>query len=343
MSGWSGRIADRIVWGAVVLTIVGVLGLFGSAASGIARSLQADGGTPEPRRAGVCEVPDPAERPPLSDGTGVGQGPDATAGATPDPEAQALQIDIERVVDALAACLSAGQHDVVAELATDRYLGVLAGTGGVLTDESYVALAQALPTVAVTIRSIADVRREGANGASADVVYVVANQLIHGRWSFVHPVDPSPDAAETPAAGASGVGERWLVDGEQPLPVSAPPDASRIDVELDEYEIDLEREQVESEGGALVLAIRNVGEREHELLVLGLAGETEPADLLRSPGPSLPEGFAFAGQVTLPPDGQAELILVDLDPGRYALVSLLPDEAGMPGLARGMEAELVVE
>jgi hypothetical protein len=96
-----------------------------------------------------------------------------------------------------------------------------------------------------------------------------------------------------------------------------------------------------TEGDAgLVLAAANDGEREHELLVLRLADGAEPGALLRQPGPRLPDGFAFAGQVTVPPGGQADLILVDLPPGRYALVSLLPDEEGVPGLARGMAAEL---
>ena len=37
-----------------------------------------------------------------------------------------------------------------------------------------------------------------------------------------------------------------------------------------------------------------------------------------------------------------QVVLVDLAPGRYALVSLLPDEDGVPDLAQGMEAELRV-
>lgn len=356
MSGGQGRVRWRVgriaAWVGRAVAVVGLvvgLGAVAGGPHGAVGGAQPGGGTPDaaqrPRPAGVCAVPDPAARPPSDDGTGGDPGAFAAAEATPDPDVLALQTDIERVVDALAACLSAGQYETVAELATDRYLGVLAGTGGVLTDDAYIALVQSLPVVPVTIRAIADVRREGTNTAGADVVYVVANQLVHGRWTFVHPVDPNPGSAAdtTPAAGAAPTGERWLVDGEQPLPVAPPPDATRIAVELDEYEIDLERTEVDAAGGDVVLAVRNAGEREHELLVLRLAGETEPSDLLRSPGPSLPAGFTFVGQVTLPPDTQAELILVGLEPGRYALVSLLPDESGAPGLERGMEAEMLVE
>jgi hypothetical protein len=297
-----------------------------------------------------CAVPDPANRPPLTDGT-EGANPVAVqTGALPDPEQAALTAALDQLVDAFAACLSTGDHRVVAELATGRHLGYLAGIGGVLTPETYVALASDLPTVPVSVRSIDDVRLLEPDAASADVVYVVANQLVHGRWAFVRAPEseaslgPVSDATDPSAAEPTpGPGEvRWLIDGETPLPVAPPTGAIRVTVELDEYEIALSRERVSQAEQGIVLIVSNAGEREHEALVLRLDGGADADDLLQQPGPRLPDGLVFAGQVTVPAGSQAELILVDLQPGRYALVSLLLDETGVPDLARGMEAELQV-
>ena len=300
------------------------------------------------RPAVPCAVPDPADRPPLTDGTDGTSGTAIQNGVEPDPEFYALAAALDQVATAFAACLSSGNYRLVAELATGRHLGYLAGTGGVLTPETYAALAGDLPVVPVGIRSVQDVRLEEPDAASADVVYVVANQLVHGRWAFVRapesaePIGPASDATDpserTPPPGPGDV--RWLIDGETPLPVAAPAGAVPLEVELDEYEIDLERERVSQAAAGLQLSVANTGEREHEFLVLRLSGDARTDELLQQPGPRLPDGFAFAGQVTVPAGGQAELILVDLRTGRYALVSLLPDENGVPDLARGMEAQL---
>jgi hypothetical protein len=343
-----------------VAAVVFLLGLPHGAMVGAAR--QAEPGSPDDGagtgRPAVCTVPDPAKRPPLTDGTDGDRGAAAEAGVLPDPSTFVLQGDLDRVARALAACLSSGAHRTVAELATGRYLGLLAGTGGVLTPATYVALAQDLPLLPVGIRAIDAVRREEPDAASAEVVYVVANQLVHGRWAFVAaPADPDaagepsapatdatdPDEAERGTAEAAAERVRWQVDDETPLPVAAPPNATRVEVELDEYEIELGRQRVEASEGGLVLAAGNNGEREHEVLVLRLEDGADTEALLRQAGPRLPDGFVFAGQVTIPAGGQADLILVDLQPGRYALVSLLPDEDGVPDLARGMQAELRVD
>ena len=338
-----------------VVAIAAVL-LGGLAGPTFAAVRQSDPGPSEPidhsRRRAVCEVPDPASRAPLTDGTDGDAGATAESGPIPDPALFALEADLDRLVRALAACLSTGQHATVAELATGRYLGLLAGTGDILSADTYVALAQDLPILPFAIRSMSEIRRDGPTSASADVVYVVANQLVHGRWTFVRmSADGNTDGNEVRTSDATDPGARassspddgrWRIDDETPLPVAAPPGATRIDVELDEYEIALGQGQVARADGGLVLSAGNDGEREHEVLVLRLEDGAELGALLRQPGPRLPEGFVFAGQVTVPPGGQADLILVDLEPGRYAVVSLLPDEDGVPGLARGMEAELQI-
>jgi hypothetical protein len=79
------------------------------------------------------------------------------------------------------------------------------------------------------------------------------------------------------------------------------------------------------------------------MLVLRFADGVTSADLLRQPGPGLPRGVSYVGQATVPAGGRAELVLVDLAPGDYAIVCLFPTPRGTPHLALGMEATFTVE
>ena len=290
---------------------------------------------PPPDAEVPCAVPaDPAVPRQTSDGTGPEE---ILASPTATPAAAAVQAalaaELETLARSLAACLSAGDHERVAALATTRYLGQAYGGGDPLTAEQYLALAGDLPTLRTVVRAFDDVRAEAPDRASADVLYVVANQLRHGRWSFVRELTSDPTGG--PAAGG-----RWRVDAEEPLPVDAPPGAATVQVELDAGAFDLDPAEVT--GPAVVLQGRNVDDRDHEMLLLRLDDGVTTDALLREPGPQLPAGIAFVGQATVPAGADAALALVDLAPGTYTLVCLLPDDNGIPDLAAGMEAELTV-
>ncbi|HEY7032532.1 MAG TPA: hypothetical protein VH482_14420 [Thermomicrobiales bacterium] len=241
------------------------------------------------------------------------------------PADAATAAAIETLVRTLAACLSDGQSDTVVQLVTERYLGQVYGGGGRLPRADYLALAPDLPKVPVTVSVVTDVRRESADRANADVVTVVGNQLVHGRWTFVR------------TATAAG-GSRWQVDAVTPLPVVAPPEASRVEVGLSDDKFALSPGTVA--GPDVVLTGTNTGKEDHEMLVAHLDRGVSTDALLREPGPGLPDGVTFIGQVTIPPGGQADLVLVGLAPGSYAIVCLLPTEDGTPHLALGMKARL---
>jgi hypothetical protein len=81
----------------------------------------------------------------------------------------------------------------------------------------------------------------------------------------------------------------------------------------------------------------------HEVLVLRLP-EGETTDLLlEEPGPNLPDGVDFIGQVTVPAGGEALLPLIDLPAGNYVVVDMLLDGNGTPYLANGYKARLIVQ
>jgi hypothetical protein len=79
------------------------------------------------------------------------------------------------------------------------------------------------------------------------------------------------------------------------------------------------------------------------MLVLRLGAGYSTADLLRATGPAMPAEVTFMGERPVPAGAEADLVLVDLDPGVYTVVCLFPDEQGLPHLAQGMEATFTVE
>lgn len=277
----------------------------------------------EPTATGVDQAatrtPSPTARPSPS--------PVATT-AEPDPSA-ILTTELTAVAEALAACLTAGRAPLVATLATDNYLGQLYGGGLPLPREEYLALAEGLDPVPTRIRSLRDARRDD-DEATAEVVSIVGNQLLRSRWRFVLAPRAERDAGRT----------AWRVDGEELLPFDPPADATIINATLAEYTIELDTAEVA--GPSLLLRGQNSGAEDHELLVLRLDDGATTGDLLRGSGPSLPTGVTYVGQITVPSAGEAELVLVDLEPGDYAVVCLFPTPRGTPHLALGMGAALEV-
>ena len=150
---------------------------------------------------------------------------------------------------------------------------------------------------------------------------------------------PRP-ATRRPATPRPTADAHWQLDTVAPLPVETPAGAVRVAVDLSDYAFSLSRSGVA--GPDVVLAGTNTGREDHEILVLRLARGVNTDTLLREPGPGLPDGVTFIGQVTIPPGGQADLVLVDLPPGSYAIVCLLPDDDGTPHLALGMRARFRV-
>lgn len=169
-----------------------------------------------------------------------------------------------------------------------------------------------------------------------------ATNLSTRAGCFVRASAADRAAEASPAAEQSGpgAGTRWLVDGETRLPVDPPTDATTVEVGMVENRFTLTPRTVA--GPDLVLAGRNTGQEDHEMLVLRLDRGVRIDTLLTQPGPRLPPGVTFIGELTVAAGGQGDLVLVGLAPGSYILVCLLPDASGTPHLALGMKARLRV-
>lgn len=269
--------------------------------------------------------------------------PTVAANATPVtqpaaaiPASDMVLAEIEDTASALASCISIGNIEAVGELTTSEFRGDLYGGGERLALDDYLAIAAAAPLVPTNIVSVSNATFDGALSASADIVLVRGHQLFHERWSFLFREIKAQ--AGTPVVTKQGI---WRAHRLEPLIAEPPAGVSRVDVALSEYVTRLQQSSVD--GPDVVLAGKNTGKEPHEMLVLQLSGGARVDDLLEPETAGFPAGIAIVGQLTLLPGQSADMTLIDLEPGKYTIVCLLPDELGVPHLAFGQMATLTVK
>jgi hypothetical protein len=249
------------------------------------------------------------------------------ADATPaDPNAQVAD-DLGNVTATLLNCFNDRDFSTFAQLTSDAARGEMFGSDDPLTAEVFIGLANTLPEDTRELVSVNDVSRIDETSVSTVVTYTVASQLRTENWTFVHQrVDGLPT---------------WVLDSIAPGEVDAPEGAATIDVTIANGAYDLEPATVS--GPDVVLNVENTDQDAvHETLVLQLADGVTTDALLQSTGGSLPEGVTLIGQASFAPGGSGQVVLVDIEPGTYTIVDLLPDADGLPNLSGGMEASFTV-
>ena len=292
----------------------------------------------------VVSVPDFPEIPKVVPATGTPETPDKSSDATPvssptnDPSVPAsdeVSVAVESVTISLAACISDGDTAAVSELTSAEFRGDLYGGGERLSVEEYVEIVNEAPPVPTRIISVSNVEFNGIRTVRADVTLVRGNQLLLEQWTFLFRDDTSVDG--TPVAANQGL---WRAHRIVPLGMPDLPGSAVIDVTLTEYVIRLNTDDVTESD--VQLKGSNEGAEAHEILVLRIENGAEASDLLRSVDGSLPAGIAVVGQLTLLPGETGTMALVDLVPGQYTIVCLLPDIAGIPHLSFGQQATFEV-
>ena len=261
---------------------------------------------------------------------GIGT-PAAVVGAS-----AATSDQIQTLVESLAACLTAGDFQTVAELVTDRYLADAYGAGERMTRDDYLALAPLAPVVPVTVVSIGQIDFTGNDTAAAQVITIQGNQLRTEDWTFLY--RRNRQASGTPSAG-TGEG-RWLVHQVAVRPSAAPQGAAEMKAVQKDYSLSLTAAKIE--GSDLVVTIQNTGKETHEFLALKLDAGASVDQLIRPTSDTFPAGIHIAGQETVPAGETRTLVLVNLEPGTYTVVCLLPDADGVPHLALGETATFEV-
>lgn len=157
-------------------------------------------------------------------------------------------------------------------------------------------------------------------------------ELTPGRYALICFVDDP--------AGVPHVARGML----QPFDVTESGDvaqvpAADVEVQLVDYAFDLP----ERISGDATLMIDNASKAEpHEMVIVGLDDGDTIDDVLHAlqDGKPLP-GTAVGGVQALPP-GQRQLLQLDLEPGRYAVLCAVPSPGGTPHFDSGMIDEVTV-
>lgn len=271
---------------------------------------------------------------PVTDLTGT---PPATAGidTSATPVASATQVttvdpvtqDLQASATAIAGCLSDANYETLALLTGDLYRGQLLGIGSELGVEDFTSLAATLPQVPYQILTVDEATMTSETTATAVVTYELAHQVRKSTWEF-----SLQDIQGTQA---------WVLESETAMAADLPASTTTVQVTIQDNAYSLDNTTIS--GPSIVLTATNNDAVDHELLVIRLDGDATTQTLLQSPGPSLPEGITFIGQVTVPAGSTGTLLLSGVQPGGYAIVDLLPNASGLPHLADGMEVAFTVE
>ena len=274
-----------------------------------------------PVRAAVeCEIPGPT-----TSLTGTATPGEDQIEATPLSPRAITRNRLEKLVQAVSACKTAADFETMSRLVTERYLGQVYGGGPRLTRETFLAIADTLPTPRIRFREFDDLVITGPGAARANVRLVVGNQVTFERLTFVE---------DNNRPGF------WLIDSTAPLRVRPPRNHDRIDVTMTGNQY---TPAVLTAANATVdIRAANDDSQAHELLVLQLADSVTTGALLLHIGPDFPDGVAYLGQVTIPAQSSGNMVLVGLKPGTYTIVDLLPSANGVPHLSLGMQATLTI-
>lgn len=323
-------LVHRIITGGIGLSLAGGLSL-GTPMPGAAQ----DGtGAATPTPPSACAIPitaidlaDPptAEVSPAVETASPVASP-VVAEAT-EAAADPLTAELLGAANTIAGCLNERNVETYTKITSDDYRGELFGLDEPLSAEAYGELASTLPSIDHRIVELSDVTIVDDTTATATVTYVMAYQQRTATWTFVQ-------------ARVDGL-QAWVLDREELLAPVAPAGAEEVTIEITDNQYDLSSESISTPD--IVFSLTNTDDIDHEALVLRFAGDTTTDDLLRSPGPTLPQGVTFIGQATVPAGADGTMVLADLPAGTYTIVCLLPDEEGLPHLSSGMAAEFTVE
>jgi len=277
--------------------------------------------------------------------------PVASPGATPVAQAaaaiggQAAQtIDqttssmIEQLVATVAACQTKRDYKTLAELVTPGFITEVYGGGTELSTVEFIQLGADLPAQTVTIKSINDLSIDDKGVIGADVVSIAGHQLLNSRWTFIARADAAGDDTGVQAGQVSGA---WAVNSLTPQAVKIARGAKQFDVNVSDTALSPATLSAKR-GVDVVLNGANSGKQDHELLALKLPKGMTVGDLLLATGPAFPKGVEFVGQVTIPTKSKGQLVLTGFARGSYVVVDMLPDEDGIPYLAKGFSSTLKI-
>lgn len=252
--------------------------------------------------------------------------PSATPGTPSAPAVAPLTAELLSASTTITSCLTERDVEIFTAITSDVYRGQQFGTGEPIPASVYAELAPALLPIEYRIVELRDITVVDERTVTTVVTYTVAYQRRTSVWTFTQ------DRVDGLLS--------WILTSEESRDPAIPDGTSSLDVAIQDNAYAITGDS--TVGPDVAFDLTNRDEHDHEALVLRLPPETGTSVLLRNPGPGLPEGVAFIGQVTVAAGAEETLALANLPPGDYTIVCLLPDEDGLPYLRLGMETTFTV-
>ena len=166
-------------------------------------------------------------------------------------DSRQVRAGLTELVQAVAACQTAGDYETMSRLVSQKYLGKVYGGGPSMSRATFLELAKSFPPTRVRFRDFEDFRLNESE-ALASVKLIVGNQLTLDRMTFI----------ESNTAGA------WLIDSAETRKVEPPRDHDDVRITIRDNRYD--PAALTAEGANIELVVKNEDEVDHEVLVLRL-------------------------------------------------------------------------
>lgn len=249
----------------------------------------------------------------------------STISATPVAEEDALTDDLVAASHSILDCMSDNNLEILLQVTGTEFRGSWLGFGSSISDDDFSVLLPMMPNLPYALVNVENALAEG-NTATATVTYTAGRQLITREWTYELMSEDGQDY--------------WQAKSETVVPTEIPTDAATIQIVINDGSFELNTTTVSS--GNIVFDVTNVGEAPHEVLLVRAPAGTNAGDFAAAPN-GLPAGSTFVGQVTVPAGTQGKIVLLDVRPGTYMIVDLLPGESGLPNVSDGMFVEFSVD
>jgi hypothetical protein len=168
--------------------------------------------------------------------------------------------------------------------------------------------------------------------ATLDVVFSFGAVFTHSKFSLVK------------------VGNRWKQNKEDSnLPVPVPTGTTLVHVDAIEFSFGVDTSKIK---GKFAFEFANIGKQHHEFGLARIEADANIDDLLKlaaaSPDGAPPEGAEFIAGTDGDPGDTTNIVFAKaLEPGRYIMVCMVPDETegenGTPHAFKGMVKEFTIK
>jgi hypothetical protein len=139
-------------------------------------------------------------------------------------------------------------------------------------------------------------------------------------------------------------GGAWKIDGSEPQLASIPSGVTGVDVKLDEFSFTLDQNRLR--GGNVAFNLDNVGDQDHEMVLIKSPASFGLTQLLQLQSEELPAGVEFVAAAGPIPSGEkGRIVFTEKLSGHYMVVCFLPDTESAeetPHFLKGMAVEFTI-